>query len=311
MPLGTERTKNAICISMVKDESTLSAGKDVKNADHGLSRRSAIGAAAASAFAAAYYPTQAFGADISNSTSASDTAVIEKGKKFAIFGAALVAADVIAGLVYGKSLLGIMSGKEDPDNWKTRLANMLLQGPPATLADAMAQMEAALARGDGPKARALLEDAEARFANPEAAAAANPKELESLGKLRRKVLFSQWKAGAESRSPARTPADRERLLALKAARKAEARRMLDEENAEQNERISRGRAKEAGDQGYMEAEELLRAGRLDEARQALALAEQNWGTAGMLGLGGRPFESAIEGLIAQIDAAAAAAGQQA
>ena len=78
----------------------------------------------------------------------------------------------------------------------------------------------------------------------------------------------------------------------------------------QNERLSRGQAKEAGDQGYMEAEDLLREGRLEEARRALALAEANWAKAGMMNLGGRPFESAIDNLLAQIDAAAAA-GQQA
>ena len=90
-----------------------------------MSRRATIGFASA-AVIARFAPTIVFAEDISNATVGSDQvdaiqtvktfthlfgkmnscfglqALGEKGKKVAIFGAALVAADVIAGLVFGK-----------------------------------------------------------------------------------------------------------------------------------------------------------------------------------------------------------------
>jgi len=61
--------------------------------------------------------------------------------------------------------------------------------------------------------------------------------------------------------------------------------------------------KEEGDQAFMEAEEFVKQSKWAEARAALKVTEEKWGMSGMLGFPGRPFEAAIEELLAKCDAA--------
>ncbi|EKX31368.1 hypothetical protein GUITHDRAFT_166896 [Guillardia theta CCMP2712] len=157
------------------------------------------------------------------------------------------------------------------------------------------------------QATAKLEDAEAlkdlAQLNDEVKVRAQLRQARSL------VLFADWKLGAEMRSAYPENHWEERLL-VKQQRKDSVRSMAASLGQRDEELEKKSRAKEDADQKFLKAEQLVQQGLYPQARELLEEVEGLWRLAGMLGFPGRPFESAIEDLLAKIDSAAKDGKQQ-
>uniref|UniRef100_A0A7S0EJ49 Uncharacterized protein n=1 Tax=Hanusia phi TaxID=3032 RepID=A0A7S0EJ49_9CRYP len=114
------------------------------------------------------------------------------------------------------------------------------------------------------------------------------------------TLFAEWKLSAELRSEMSEDSWIQRH-AFKKARKEEIRAQAESERGADEQVAFKAGAKERADQGFLVAEGLVADGKFEQARQVLEEVEEGWRVSGMLGFPGRPFEKALEDLLAKCD----------